>query len=205
MGRQRNPEYIYKEDAKGRVLAYKQITCAFCGKQALSRVAAKGRTGRFCNHACAVSFTHAQGNMPAVPRGEESPYWKGGDATYSGMHKRVVRHRGPADHCEQRETVGCRSLTYQWAWIHDTDPSDPQNYRQLCRTCHVAYDGQVGAGNARAKLTQEDADAIRARYAKRGARGRSPYRVLAAEYGVTIATISNIVLGRRYSEDRPTT
>jgi len=111
------------------------------------------------------------------------------------MHKRVVRLRGQADHCEQRETAGCHSLTYQWSWIHDTNPSDPQNYRQLCRPCHVAYDKHLGEGNARAKLRQEDADTIRARYAAGGV----TYRELAAEYGVTMATISNIVLHRRYA------
>lgn len=110
------------------------------------------------------------------------------------MHKRVVRLRGPADHCEQRETAGCHSLTYHWAWIHDTDPSDPQNYRQLCRECHSAYDGHIGAGNARAKLRQEDADAIRARYAA----GGITQPELAAQYKVSLATISNILLYRHY-------
>jgi len=200
MPRTRNPEYIYKADAKGRVLAYKQIACAHCGKAHLSRVAAGGRTGRFCSKACSVSWTRAQGNMPATPRGEESPYWKGGGATYSAMHKRVVRLRGPADHCEQRETAGCRSRTYHWAWIHDTDPGDPQNYRQLCRPCHSVYDGHVGAGNARAKLTEEDAAAIRAKYVPR----LVPYRVLAAEYGVSIPVIAKIVMHQAYVETRPT-
>jgi hypothetical protein len=187
----RDPRFIYKEDSKGRVLAYEPIVCAQCGKDALARAK---RNSRFCSHACSVAWTHAQGNMPAVPRGDEAPGWKGSTATYSAMHKRVVRLRGAADHCEQRETAGCHSLTYQWAWIHDTNPGDPQNYRQLCRTCHVAYDDQVGAGNVRAKLTAEDVAAIRARYAAGGV----TYRELAAEYRVSIPVISRVVLHRGY-------
>lgn len=34
----RNPEYVYKEDSKGRVLAYKPIVCEQCKEEALARV-----------------------------------------------------------------------------------------------------------------------------------------------------------------------
>lgn len=187
-----SPKHTYVKDSKGRTVAVKAITCEVCGKEAMVRAHS---TGRFCSKSCAAVSRHAQGTMPKPPQGEDSPYWKGGEATYSAMHKRVVRLRGKADHCEQRESAGCHSLTYQWAWIHDTDPSDPQNYRQLCRVCHVAYDEQTGAGNARAKLTQEDADAIRAQYA---AGGITQPR-LAAQWGISQSTINNILLYRRYA------
>lgn len=191
MARARNPQYVYKEDSKGRVHAYRPIACENCGKEALARV---NGTGRFCSHECSTAWLHANGKIPDRPRAEDAPGWKGGEATYSAMHKRVVRLRGPADHCERRDSAGCHSLTCQWAWIHDTDPGDPQNYRQLCRECHAAYDEHVGSGNARAKFTQEDADAIRARYAG----GGITQPQLAAQYGVSQATISNILLYRRY-------
>jgi hypothetical protein len=193
MPKERNPEYTYLKDGKGRTAAYRAITCEYCGTDAFIRKDAAA--GKFCSRACAIAWRHAQGKMPAQARGEEAPGWKGSDAVYSSRHKRVVRSRGAADHCEQRETAGCTSLTYQWAWIHDTDPGDPQNYRQLCRTCHVGYDGHRGEGNARAKLTLADARAIRAKRAS-GARQKE----LAAEYGVTQATISLIILNRRYKE-----
>jgi hypothetical protein len=47
---------------------------------------------------------------------------------------------------------------------------------------------------ALAKLTQEQADAIRAEYAEK----RTPYKDLGARYGVSIATISKVVLGRAW-------
>jgi hypothetical protein len=193
MTSRRDPNALYITDSKGRTARAIQITCEQCGEETLIRAQSKGR---FCSRACAVTWRHAQGIMPAKPRGEGSPGWKAGEATYSAMHKRVVRARGRADHCDLREAAGCKSLTFQWAWIHDTDPGDPQNYRQLCRTCHSAYDEHIGASNARASLTAGQAAEIRARYAA----GRPPYRVLAQEYGVAIPTIAAIVLGRRYKE-----
>ena len=187
----RDPRYIYKANSKGTVLAYEPIVCAQCGKDALARAKTNGR---FCSYACSVAWTHAQGRIPDSPSGEESPYWKGSKATYSAMHKRVVRTRGAADHCELRETAGCRSLTFQWAWIHGTDPGDVQNYRQLCRTCHVAYDEQAGAGNVRAKLTDEQAAEIRRLYVPRVRTLKS----LADEFGVSIPTIHHVVKGESY-------
>jgi len=135
--------------------------------------------------------------MPRTPSGPGSHGWKGGDATYSAMHKRVARARGQADHCENRAAgARCRSTVYQWAHVHRTDPGDPANYRQLCRQCHVAYDGHAGSGNAGSRLTPEQVASIRARHAARSA----TQTALAAEHGVSITVISNIVLGRTYQE-----
>jgi len=131
------------------------------------------------------SFSPAKPPKPA-PRG---------DVSYSAFRKRVTRLRGPADHCEQRETAGCTSGAFTWVLIIGSDPSDPQNYRQLCTSCNIAYGGRGGAGNARAKLTMDDARAIRSRHAAGEAQ-----KDLAAEYGVTQATISKVILHRGYKE-----
>jgi hypothetical protein len=87
---------------------------------------------------------------PGLTRTKPAPR---SDVSYSAFRKRITRLRGPANHCEQRETAGCVSGTYHWALTAGTDPGDPLNYRQLCSACDACYGGRGGAGNARAKLT----------------------------------------------------
>jgi hypothetical protein len=64
---------------------------------------------------------------------------KTNDAEYQANHKRVRMTRGqPWDFiCVTR---GCDKDGRDWAHIHDTDPTDPKNFRPMCRKCHKAYD-----------------------------------------------------------------
>lgn len=94
-----------------------------------------------------------------------------------------------------RPQVGCTSETYEWAHIHGTDAQDANNYRQLCKSCHVAYDDQRGAGHSMSKLTWEQADEIRRRYDGGGV----SQQALADEFGVNQTVISKIVRGISYA------
>lgn len=59
-------------------------------------------------------------------------------ALYQRYHKVVRLRYGPAsDYYCVRE---CGRIARDWAWVHDTDPSDPENYMTLCRLCHQEYD-----------------------------------------------------------------
>ena len=185
-----SPSFMSK-DSKGRAVRVVEITCEQCGKDAVVRACG---TGRFCSKSCAATWRHSHGQWPEPQRGADHVGWKGADATYIAMHMRVRRSRGPADHCEQRATAGCTSTKYNWAWIHNADPSDPQSYWQLCRQCHVAYDGNIGSTHVRSKLTDEQVAEIRRRYAAGGV----SYRELGEQYGVHLASIAKIVLGRTY-------
>lgn len=124
--------------------------------------------------------------------GAEHYNWKGSAAKYQAMHNRVMHARGRADHCEWRDTVGCSSIAYEWAHLHETDPGDPQNYVSLCKPCHQSYDGQVGETHASAKLTDDQIAEIRRRYAA----GDISQQSLANEFGIHQASISKIVLGQ---------
>lgn len=129
-----------------------------------------------------------------MPKGEQHYAWKGEGAGYKAFHLRVLRARGAARMCENREAVGCVSNKYEWAHIRGTDPGDPANYRALCKTCHQSYDKQTGADHANAKLTMAQVAEIRERYAA----SRISQEVLAAEYGVSQGVISGIVRGKSY-------
>ena len=107
-----NPAYVYRHNH-----AYILKVCAGCGEEKLVRV-----SGEFCSRSCSLRTQHADGPRAVMPSGADHYAWKGESASYTAHHNRVVRARGPAGHCEQRADFGCRSLKYEWAHVHGTDP-----------------------------------------------------------------------------------
>src|SRR6266568_2762166 len=57
---------------------------------------------------------------------------------YQRQHKAVRKQYGKASlyNCEECESKSA----FDWSWIHDTDRNDVENYRALCKRCHVRYD-----------------------------------------------------------------
>ncbi|UOW92984.1 hypothetical protein SEA_LEOPARD_81 [Mycobacterium phage Leopard] len=57
---------------------------------------------------------------------------------YQRNHKKLRQSRGQP---WEYDCVDCKMRKGRdWAYIHDTDPSDVRNYKPLCRLCHQAYD-----------------------------------------------------------------
>jgi hypothetical protein len=165
-----------------------EIACEWCGTAAMKR-----RGARFCSKRCAVLRQHAAG-LARQASGSDNGHWKGSAASYQSVHQRIARQRGVASRCENRSALGCISEKYEWAHIHGTDPHDVDNYRQLCKSCHITYDHQRGAENANAKLSISDVASIRERYAASGVSQQS----LADEYGVAQPITSKVVRYESY-------
>lgn len=143
-----------------------------------------------------VSYKPADGDGAVVRQHRESvAQATSGSVTLGALRRRVYRARGPAGRCSNRETAGCVNEHYEWVLTPGADPAGMENWLPLCASCRVSAHGQHGAGNARAKLTQADADAMRAQYAAGGV--TQPQ--LAGRYGVSQSTINNILLHRRYA------
>lgn len=121
---------------------------------------------------------------------------------YQRYHARVYKKFGRAKeyHCSD-----CNKPANVWAWTHDTDPSDPNNYYPLCYSCHIKYDmkpqwraNQSSAWNyasIQSKLTEQDVIDIRRDYMN----NKWSMRDLAEIHGVTITTISNIINKRTWA------
>jgi DNA-binding XRE family transcriptional regulator len=118
-----------------------------------------------------------------------------GSVSFGALRRRVYRANGPAGLCVNRETAGCTNEHYEWVLTHGADPAVTENWVQLCAPCRTLVHGTSGAGNKRAKLTQEDADAMRALYAA----GGITQPQLAERFGVSQSTANNILLNRRYA------
>ncbi len=130
----------------------------------------------------------------AAKSGEGHQGWKGDTALPASMQQRVYRAKGSASACANRETASCASERYEWVLIPGADPGKMESYVSLCAACRIAVHGNHGGGHPRARLTSEQADEIRLRKTA----GGITQTALAAEYGVSVATISEIVRGVSY-------
>lgn len=84
---------------------------------------------------------------PLTPLPEHGPGWVGDAVTYSGMHIRLRKRRGPAS----GYSCTCGERADHWAYDH-TDPApkfnakgqpystDPGRYQPMCKTCHRRMD-----------------------------------------------------------------
>lgn len=116
---------------------------------------------------------------------------------YSANHHRVYRSRGKARNYPCLR--GCGRQATQWAHLHNTDATDPNNYEPLCRSCHAKYDGaippsQVGKKPVNAMFSDEQAEIIRTRVAS-----GETQKLLAVEYGCNPMTIGRIVRREHYN------
>lgn len=98
---------------------YELKACKQCGKEDWMQT-----RHEFCSYRCSQLR-------------ENNSYWKGSEVKYLGAHGRVYRTRGPAI---DQICAFCGEQAKEWAHIHDTEPSDPNNYQPLCKPCHGRYD-----------------------------------------------------------------
>jgi hypothetical protein len=137
---------------------YEQKHCPVCGVLALIR-----RDHRSCSRACGYQLAR-------TARQAASP-------SYDVWHKRVNRVRGPAS---QYACVDCGQSAQDWSTVNPSSADVRGRFQPRCRTCHRRYDGAVGTGNPRAKLTEDTVRKLRARRAY-----GLTYRQLADEFGIS--------------------
>ncbi len=137
---------------------YQRKPCPVCGVLAMIR-----RDHKSCSRACGYQLARAA-RQAANP-------------SYAVWHKRVTKARGPAS---RYACVDCGQPAEDWSTVSPSSPDVRYRFQPRCRKCHRCYDGAVGAGNPRAKLTDEKVRKLRARRAD-----GLTYRQLAAEFGIS--------------------
>lgn len=92
--------------------------------------------GKYCSATC-----YRSGPKFANQKGEKSPFWKGDNAAIGAIHDYLKSVKGSAKKCEHPHCLG-DSQTYDWALIKGRKYEDrnTDDYWQLCRKCHKAYD-----------------------------------------------------------------
>jgi hypothetical protein len=137
---------------------YEQKYCPVCGALAIIR-----RDHRSCSRTCGYQLARAA-RQAANP-------------SYHVWHKRVKKTRGPAS---GYVCVDCGEPAEDWSTADPASDDVRVRFQSRCRKCHRYYDGAVGEGNPRAKLTDERVRQLRMRRAE-----GLTYRQLADEFGIS--------------------
>ena len=140
---------------------YQQKRCPVCGTVAMIR-----RDRRSCSRACGYQLARAA-RQAANP-------------SYAVWHRRVTSARGPAS---GYQCADCGQPAQDWSTVNRSSNDLWVRFQPRCRRCHRNYDGAVGEGNPRAKLTSRIVRQLRARRAD-----GLTYRQLAAEFGISDAS-----------------
>ena len=69
-------------------------------------------------------------------RGDRNDAWRGNEATYAAMHKRVEAVRGKPSQCE---LCGVAGVECEWA-NQSGNYADVNDYKRLCLPCHRKLD-----------------------------------------------------------------
>ena len=84
---------------------------------------------------------HEIARRPAAKRdqrGWRNHMWRGDDAGYQAMHRRVAQQRGAESLCA---VCGATSATATYEWANLTgNYGDINDYERMCRSCHRRYD-----------------------------------------------------------------
>lgn len=82
-------------------------------------------------------------------KGKKHSAWKGDKVGYFGLHARVVKKFGKANHCEEcgldKMPKGYK-IYFQWANISHTYKRDLSDFKQMCIPCHIKFDKGCGRG-----------------------------------------------------------
>lgn len=118
--------------------------------------------------------------------------YKVGSNEYNRIHYKIRTTRGCAS---EHNCVDCGNIAINWAWIHDTDVEDIDNYDPMCKPCHHKYDEvNFAEKHYNAKLTEQDVFEIRALHA-RGFRNKE----LSDMFGISQSHMSGIIWRRYWS------
>jgi len=137
---------------------YQWKRCPVCGRRARIR-----RDRRSCSRACGHKLTGAALRT-------ERP-------SYDVWHNRVKKARGPAS---DYRCIDCGGPAEDWSTADRSSNDVRVRFQPRCRKCHRRYDGAIGEGSPRAKLTADKVRKLRARRAD-----GLTYRQLAGEFGIS--------------------
>jgi len=151
---------------------YQQRRCPVCGTLAVIR-----RDHKSCSRACGYQLARAARQAP--------------NPSYDVWHHRVTKARGPAG---GYACTDCGNPAQDWSTVNPSSNDIQARFQPRCRRCHRYYDGAVGEGNRRAKLTSGKVRELRARRAD-----GLTYRQLAAEFGISDSSACAAVNGKTWT------
>jgi hypothetical protein len=119
--------------------------CIVCGKR--FRVWSKEKhKQKCCSHQCFGKINH----------GAHNGMWKGNDAGYFALHRRIESLYGKPKKCSFCGTTIAK--IYEWANISGKYKQNMNDYVRLCRSCHRKLDKKYDNLIWMKKIKQTDGD-----------------------------------------------
>jgi hypothetical protein len=129
----------------------------------------KGQGVRFLkghSHRGKTVSAETRAKLSAATSGEKNGHWRGNEALYRAMHAYVCKYFPKADRCE----VCGRLAKTEYALFHGRRASrNRDDYRELCRKCHMVYD--LGGKPHTAEHSEKASVSLRRAWARRKANG----------------------------------
>lgn len=118
--------------------------------------------------------------------------WRGDEVGYSGAHRRLEKAKPKTGRCEQCGSEGYTEYAYKGSALEYS--ADPDDYRELCSSCHHRWDLAKREGpHPNTKFSDELVEAIRASYT--GARGEQV--AIIRRYGISKTHLRRLLQGTR--------
>ncbi len=99
----------------------------------------------------ALGYKHTEEErekMSIKKKNEKHPGWKGNKASYSAIHKWLIKNYGRANKCENINCLKISSKRYEYALLANKSYDHNRNfYKTLCVPCHRSYDSRLNKLN----------------------------------------------------------
>ena len=127
------PKGIYQRTPEHKQRLREQIS------ELTQRSIADGTIGRYTRtEAHRLAFAERVKNI--ARKEEKSPRWKGDSVGYTGVHLWMCRNYGKPSKCETCATESAK--IFDWANISGNYLRKREDWKRLCRSCHMKEDGR---------------------------------------------------------------
>jgi len=126
-----------------------KINCSKCGKKSTKSICQKCYYKYHTHHLFNKKLPKwwCKKISDGQKKYQESPLWKGENATYGTKHKMINRQYGNHKKCYECGIKGKKNKggkwTIQWANISGNYKRDIKDYKGLCTKCHSVFDGKT--------------------------------------------------------------
>lgn len=137
-------------------------------------------------------------NISELKKGNKNPMWKGNNVGYDSLHRWIERNKPKIELCENCN----KEKSYDLANISGEYKRDIDDYKWLCRRCHMKEDGRInnlkkgdsqGSKNGRAILDEQKVHKI-----KNLLKENYPRKKLAELFNVNIWVIDLIATNKTW-------
>ena len=113
----------------------KNFKCEYCNKDFSGYDLHKGIPRRFCSAKCRSNSMIGK----TINKGERNGMWRGDKVSYKALHQWITSHKPKPKFCEK-----CRiDKPYDLANISGDYKRDINDFKWLCRRCHLKEDGRI--------------------------------------------------------------